>query len=1219
MKQLALLIIATSTACASAGEISLKIPNQLQHRWPGELVSFNLKAVPAGDLSLEVQGVSRPAQRDGDRIWSYVTIKDRDAEGKKLDIGVVSAQLRSRKVSDGISVRKDGDFYLIDNGTYQFRLRDYKGDRLKGKTLAEVPHWCGGMRAKTQKNWDGKAYFESNAPVVGAKTELVASGPVFADFKITYEFEGAPDGEVEAMPLASGKQSHLFAPNQLPRERIPKRPFHYELLIRFVMEDAWIDVNERFHFPRDEKASPFGITHYYIEWGQGGLPVDTVSWVRWFEYDKFGGNTTQQYVPAKPRPAQKGRPFALLRPRWNQGGGGAQDFVLTSGGAAPGRKTEAGAGYRPENPAVGVVAAYASKWVGPYVNYIPVYAYDGNRGRARFPMVDGERSGMHYGQRAYGLLVGPRSAMENLNSVVRRHTDWTLTAQINKYVLQWKRDPAKAGPNIYITRQQLAQFQRDYKAGRDTPINRVLKEKANQWKPLLEERDQLVARMKREVSAAEKQVASLKQKARERDAPKSLKTDLKKAEDKFRSARDKLKKDARFRELNKKLGGKDAQLYALITTGEAASVKMPDSSLWRQRRYQDDFLNPTSSPTRAIPQFATADLFANGVPQGGASQAAMGYIATDLDAWPGWHQGWRPGNPNFHTDKYMAAIYVGGALLDHPHAQEWLAFGLENFKDDAQKVFSEPDGVGAECPGYAGYSMKLQMDIARILLNTGAGNLMAENPLVKKNGVWHRKLITPYDHRIERRHEAPIGDTHRWDSGMYAEGFAKLAAFYKKSDPAFASEMMGTWKLLTESRPASDKPSKNSLKDSVVAIDGSIKPMEAARMDWSSQAFEGFGAVMRDGFGTPGESFLSFKAGHTRGHYHNDENSYHFYSGGTPISLDYNCSYTPRGDHAALHNSMTFGIEKKIVHNGRGSSVSAQEEITSSARVLASESKEAADLVIAERRSSKLILRPVEPTDYEFGRDYPERSVPEIVHRRSLVFVKNKDASPLTDYLVVRDVTASTQRQQLNIHLLAREIQQDGNLFRATGQYDKDMLVFLAEATDPSVQVRGWHYKDAWMTGPTEYTLRPDESQRAWSGRMSRLMEKHGVSSLPLPGWKPTWQDPKEESSQQWFATIKATDGKALMPPPFWNASWMYGEYQKWLRIETAPGTPLTWVLYPYRRGTEPPELTRLTDGVRVSAGKQTDEIRFDGDDVTLLRNGKLTPLRRDAQRQRDK
>jgi hypothetical protein len=83
-------------------------------------------------------------------------------------------------------------------------------------------------------------------------------------------------------------------------------------MLRFVMDDPWIDVNERFHFPKDKDASPFGISHYYIEWGQGGMPVDTVSWVRWFEYDSFGGNVAQKYIPAKPRPAQKGRPFALL-------------------------------------------------------------------------------------------------------------------------------------------------------------------------------------------------------------------------------------------------------------------------------------------------------------------------------------------------------------------------------------------------------------------------------------------------------------------------------------------------------------------------------------------------------------------------------------------------------------------------------------------------------------------------------------------------------------------------------------------------------------------------------------------------------------------------------------------------------------------------------------------------------------------------------------------
>jgi hypothetical protein len=34
----------------------------------------------------------------------------------------------------------------------------------------------------------------------------------------------------------------------------------------------------------------------------------------------------------------------------------------------------------------------------------------------------------------------------------------------------------------------------------------------------------------------------------------------------------------------------------------------------------------------------------------------------------GWRDGWMPGNPNFHTDKYKSALYIGGSMLDHPHA-----------------------------------------------------------------------------------------------------------------------------------------------------------------------------------------------------------------------------------------------------------------------------------------------------------------------------------------------------------------------------------------------------------------------------------------------------------------------------------------------------------------------------------------------------------------------
>jgi len=1183
-------------------ELEIVIPNQLEHTWPGELVSFEVKgkSLPKGDLVAEIQGEVRPVQVEQDRLWTYVTIEKRDG---KDDLKEVPMIIKAGKADPGITFEKKGGFYEIDNGTYQFRLRDFEGKLAKPVLLKDFPHWCGGMKSRGQKGWDGKAYFESNARVIGAKTELLASGPVFLDFKVTYEFEGEVGKEVEAMPLALGKQAHLFEPNILPTEMIPARGNHYELLIRFVMDDIWIDVNERFHFPRDEKASPFGITHYYIDWGEQGLPVDTVSWVRWFEYDVFGGNTDQRYVPAKPRPAQKGRPFALLRPRWNQGGGGAQDFVLTSGGASPGRKTEAGKGYAPENPAVGVVAAYASKWVGPYVNYIPVYALDGNRGRARFPMVDGERSGRHYGQRAYGLLVGPRSRMSNLNSVVRRHADWTLTAQVNKYVLDWKRDESKAGPNILITGKQLAALQKDYRSGTKTAVNEGLKSKAAEWKPLMDEKDKLIAGYETKLGELEREIARVKPEAAKKDAPKELKEKLKKLEGEHKKTRDEFRKDGKIRALNKKLGGVDYELYQLITTGQGKEVKMPSSELWRARRYQDDFLNPTSSPTRRIPDFAISDLFAGGKPQGGASQAAMGYISTDLDAWPGYHHGWRPGNPNFHTDKYMAAIYAGGSMLDHPHSSEWLAFGLENFKEDMAKVLIAPDGVGAECPGYAGYAMKLQMEVARILMNTGAGNLLAENPLVKKTGIWHRKLITPYDRRIERRHEAPIGDTHRWDAGLYAEGFAKLALFFKESDPEFAREMMGTWKLLSESKKtANGKSSGPDLKELVVSIDGGIEAMNPKKMDWSSAAFEGFGVVMRDGFGTDEESFLSYKAGEARGHYHNDENSFHFYAGGTPIALDYNCSYTPRGDHAALHNTVTFGRTGNLHHNGSGRKVKAQEELTSSARVLEFKTTDVADLVVSERGGDQLVMRPVDPKDHEFGRDYPTRKVGALKHRRSLVFVKAQESKGPGGYLVVRDEMEGGEEAQLNVHLLAREVIQEGRLFKASGQMDHDMLVAVSGEGESGVG--SWHYSDEWMLGPADYVLKKGESQEAWTRRMENLMKKNGVKKLPLPGWKPEWKDPKSEESKAWQSLISETEGGALMIPPYWEGSWMYGEIQKWIRVEEEAGKDVVWVLYPYRKGGKAPEIKLTESGARISLGVQIDEVVFEEDGGVLVRRG---------------
>ncbi len=1181
-------------ALTAPAQVTDTIPNDLRLTWPNDLTYVEAPASAVKDANAVAirtdqltEPLVRPAQvqriegQDKVRVWFLATIEYL-GEGRGRAPASAGVELQpGQTVASALSLEEHDDHYLINNGPYAYRLRRYPAKFAEPIALGDVPHWQMGARPAGADAWDGRAYFDGSSKVVAAQTQIIEQGPVFIDAKITYTFaEPGEDGTTEALPMALGKQTHTWEPNQPPRETIAKQQRHLTVLIRFVAEDPWIEVNERFHLPADESVSSFGIHQQWFHWGKppadfphgktalaadSFVELDTASWVRWFEYDSFGGNTNQQDVALEPREAQRGRPFALLRPRWNQGGGGAQDFVAWQGGPKPYTDKETkeqvqADNFSPDAPAFGIVAAFASKWVGPYPNTIAAYAYDGHRATARLPLRDGEthRSGMHYGQRSYALLVGPRKHFHSLNSLVRRHTDWTLVAQHHHYILDWERDAKKAGPNIMTTRDRLAALGEAYRSGKNPALAEVIDTTKAQ-------RDQLQTQLKAAEAAEDKKLAN---------------------------------------DLKKKLGSEEFAVLSLVL-GEPAhrSMKIPDAGLWIQRRYQDDFLNPTQRTVRVMNHdLPMVDLFADGKPIGNHAQAVIGYIFTDLDHWPGWHQGWSPGNPNFHTDKYMPAAMIGAAMRDHPHAERWLAFGYDNFLDDLDKVFLAPDGVGYECPGYAGYSMNLQIDTARLFYNAGFGNAMVENPLVAKSAEWHRLLITPIDPRLDRRHEAPIGDTHRWDSGLQA-GFGKLAMFYRETDPQFAAKMMGTMSLINPGKGA------NTLMRRVLEMDPSIEPMDPADMDWTSRTFFGFGAILRDKFGTDEETFLTLKAGPARGHAHNEELSWHFYSGGTPISLDYNCSYNPRMDHAAMHNSMTFGKTEQLRHNQKGHAYEAMEELGATGHVGAFASTEVADIVVAERKGGSVTMRPYDAKQIEFGRQYPSRNTGPLVHRRFVALVKHPLRSAMPDYLVVRDETRSTQPQQINIHLLAREAEVSGNSIRATGQWDKDILIHFADASDLEVEQRSGWYFDEWQSYPEEVLIKPGESQDDWAKRFAGLkLPDNQTKMVFVP------RDARDKGEFNWyFDRIKETDGKTLMPPPGWEGTWQSGEYQLWLRCHTAPGSAALWVMVPYDRGGPEPKIETLEGGtaIRVSVGEESDVISMPGTGhaVTLTRGGQTTTL----------
>jgi hypothetical protein len=1111
------------------------IPNPLGQDWPWELVSMDFApGVLQDGWVASIDGVDGPRpiqierlQSDDkaiERVWFIATLARTQKEA--------TVTFAPGRAASSLRIACGDGFTTVDTGVAELRLR--LGSPAAGTPLSDVPHWLGGVRVKGQETWDGRARFDGNATVAAVQAQQIAAGPVFAEWRLTYAFsDPGRSGTVEAVPLMLGKHSFRYPPNRIPTETIPKDERRYEVAIRAIAGSPWIEVAERYRLPRDKAIATWGAHQYTITLGKptehsaalpgfvgDGMPLDTMLWTRWFDYDAFGGNNNQTADPATPRAVQRGRPFAQLRPRWAQSPAGAQECIATSGGVTAftvaemrkrvedrleavrkeekkGEKAEAkmkpflpaiasaaallakagddsdaarrdlaeaakqlgldlpvGSAYRADAPAIGVVAAYPSKWIGPYDGTITVQVQDNARASYRFPLVDGGRnlvSGQpnHYGGRCWALLAGPRGRFDStgkIDDLVRRSTDWTLTALINRYILAWDgMGPGKVGPN-----------------------------------PMM----------------------------------------------------------------------------------------------YLGKRYQCDDVNPTNyGNRRLVNQNFEKNL--DKAAEFGQSAAVCGYIYTDLDSWPGWHNGWGPGNPNFHTDKYMAALYAAVTLKNHPHAKDWLAFGRSCLDDDLAKVMTAPDGVGSECPGYSGYSLGLQATVAHAVLKAGLGNALAENPLVAKTITWHRKLLTPFDHRLGLRHEAPIGDTHRWTSGMKPE---ELLPFYEKDAPATAAELRGAQALLKAKGPGAEG---------------------TEQLDWGSQAFSGFGAILRHRFGEAEESFLTLKAGSTSGHYHNEDQTFHWYHRGTPIALDYNCSYHPRGDHAALHNGITLGSSGTVKHNGRNADVVALEQPFGPANTVYTAFTATADLVVSDRQIRSLAMSPLDPHDSEFNREYPSRSI-DAGHRRLLLLSKHAAQSPLSDYLVVRDEIRTTEPQQVNLHVLARDARIEGNHVLMTGQWDQDILVAVVEATDLQIEHRQWNYTDEWMAPPEEWLPKAGETTAAWDARLPK--------ERPAAGWKPTFvkREGLAENEKRWHEVLTATDGMAVMPPPGWTGTWIYGECQRWLRFSTRPGTPVTIVVYPYRRGGTVPVIARDGETITITVDGTTERIVLGSNSGAILGTTRL-------------
>lgn len=163
------------------------------------------------------------------------------------------------------------------------------------------------------------------ARVKGLSMTIEAAGPVFAQLRIKYEL--ADKGRA------------------------------YELTLRGVAGEPWIDVVEKYRLPKESRRT--------VSFGEGLKPAQAL-WLPWFVWAR--GEVRPEYDvhrAALDALDRGGEPFTTLRPKWTQTRDHAQVCLAVG--------SEANA------PAVGALMTSPADWERPYDQFVPVRALEGRR------------------------------------------------------------------------------------------------------------------------------------------------------------------------------------------------------------------------------------------------------------------------------------------------------------------------------------------------------------------------------------------------------------------------------------------------------------------------------------------------------------------------------------------------------------------------------------------------------------------------------------------------------------------------------------------------------------------------------------------------------------------------------------------------------------------------------------------------------------------------
>jgi hypothetical protein len=343
--------------------------------------------------------------------------------------------------------------------------------------------------------------------------------------------------------------------------------------------------------------------------------------------------------------------------------------------------------------------------------------------------------------------------------------------------------------------------------------------------------------------------------------------------------------------------------------------------------YDGGQMNPTGG-IRGAGRRAIADAGK----QGDISTLTRAQVMLHPDTYGSYRNFWSPENPNFFTDFVKVPIALTAQLKNHPRFEELRKAAEAALRADMDHSITLPGGAGQECPGYVTYATKHWTELGAVCKqHLGFDPTTWER---YKAAQYFQRRITQPDGSVRRM--LPMGDTHP----------------SKEGGPAIVDVPAGdVAKFCTEELP-------------------------------------GFGVIFQNQAGTPQETYLAFKSGPNRGHYHGDQLAFHYCANAKALAVDHHCSYNPRAGQEHMHNRVAFHTGGFPYANMDGYE-----------RVIAFKTSPSVDIAIGQVESER--LRKVERLPPEiWHQEYPQhRFAKPLVYRRTIVCMKGGPQ----DYFVIRD------------------------------------------------------------------------------------------------------------------------------------------------------------------------------------------------------------------------